>query len=158
MRITSKLRNIILTVVGKASLVSREFGHWYKKGTMHAKHTVALGLGMIFRCSDRELPEELEGRELLQNLGYSCPLNSSIFSKIRREVGEEMIGKVAELIIQELYNDRIVSLIAIDSIYMPYYYYKDEDAAWVMRLRRKRTGVFERKDKERLEKGDTNCM
>ena len=45
MKIISKIRNIILTVVNEASLVSRESGHWYGNGAMYAKHIVALGLG-----------------------------------------------------------------------------------------------------------------
>ncbi len=40
-------------------MVSRELGHWHGNGAMHAKHIVALGLGLIFQCSDYELFDEL---------------------------------------------------------------------------------------------------
>jgi len=42
---------------------------------------------------------------------------------------EEKIGKVAELIIRELYRNRFISLMAIDSTFVPYYFEKDTDAA-----------------------------
>ena len=130
MKTISRIRNIIPTVVGYASYVSKVFGHWYKKGTMHAKHLVALGIGAVFRYSDTELPEELEGRKLLKILGYKSTPDHSAFSKVRKEVGEEIIGKVTELIVQELYKDKTVSLMEIDSTYVPYYFDDDKDAVW----------------------------
>ena len=106
----SKIRNIIPTFVGYTSEVSRNLGHWYEKGTMYAKHIVGLALGSIFRCSDKELPDELESRGLLKPLKYKNPPDPSIFSKVRKEVGEEKIGRTAELIIHELYKGKFVSL------------------------------------------------
>lgn len=154
MKTVSKIRNIALTVVSGASLVSRELGHWYQKGMMHAKHIVALAMGAIFRCSDRELPDELEDRRLLEVLGYkSCP-DSSIYSKVRKEVGEETIGRTAELIIQELYRDRVVSLIAIDSTFVPYYFDKDTDADWgYVTLKKKEQEILKEKTQRGIKKG-----
>lgn len=130
MKIVSKLKKIALSVGNAASLVARGLGHWYEEGTMYAKHIVALGLSPIFRCSDSELSDELEEKGLLKVLGYkSCP-DSSIFSKVRKEVGEEKIGRTTELIIQELYRGRFLSMVAIDSTFLPYYFKKDYDATF----------------------------
>ncbi len=129
MKIISKIKNIIPTVVGKASTVSKAFGHWYGGGKMHAKHIVALGIGSIFRSSDAELPEELRSRGLLKALNYKNSPDSSIYSKVRKEIGEEEIGMIAETIIQELYRYRFVSMVAIDSTYVQYYFAEDTDAA-----------------------------
>ena len=95
---------------------------------MHAKHIVASAMSSIFRCSDSELPEELRSRGLLKTLGYGSAPDSSGYSKVRKEVGEEKIGKVAEFIIWELYRNRFVSMMAIDSTYVPYYFDDDPDA------------------------------
>jgi len=130
MKIVSKLKKIALSVGNAASLVARGLGHWYEEGKMYAKHIVALGLSPIFRCSDSELSDELEEKGLLKVLGYkSCP-DSSIFSKVRKEVGEEKIGRTTELIIQELYRGRFLSMVAIDSTFLPYYFKKDYDATF----------------------------
>ncbi|MGH2639011.1 MAG: transposase, partial [Rhabdochlamydiaceae bacterium] len=149
-KIVSKIRNITPTVVGGASLVSRTLGHRYQKGKMHAKHIVALAIGSIFRCSDAELPEELDDRRLLKVFGYkSCP-DSSIYSKVRKEVGEEKIGKVAELIIQSIYRARFVSIVAIDSTFLPYYFDDDHDAAFgYITLKKNEQEIL----KERTQKG-----
>ena len=49
------------TYVGKlASLVARQLSHWYMNGMAYGKHLVALAIGNIFMCSDRELPDELK--------------------------------------------------------------------------------------------------
>jgi hypothetical protein len=154
MKTISKIRNIIPMVVGCASTVSRTFGHWYQNGKMYAKHIVALGIGSIFRYSDAELPEELKSRGLLKVFGYKNAPDSSIYSRVRKEVGEEKIGKVAELIIQELYRDRFISLIAIDSTFIPYYFEKDEDAAWgYATLNKKDLELLKEKTAKGLKKG-----
>jgi len=126
----SNLKKIIPFVGKLASLVARQLGHWYMNGMAYGKHLVALAIGNIFMCSDRELPNELKDRGLLAVLGYKKPPDHSIFSKIRKYVGEEKIGKLAELIIQELYRDRVVSCIAIDSTYVPHYFENDHDAKY----------------------------
>ena len=153
-KIVSKIRNIALTVVRGASLVSRELGHRYKNGMMHAKHVVALAIGSIFRCSDAELPDELEDKGLLKAFGYKSIPHSSIYSKVRKEVGEVKIGKVAELIIQGVYKNRFVSIVAIDSTFIPYYFEKDTDAAWgYVTLNKKDQELLKTKDKKCLMKG-----
>ncbi len=121
---------------------------------MHAKHIVALAIGAIFRCSDRELPDELEDRRLLKVLGYKrCP-DSSIYSKVRKEVGEEKIGRVAELIVQELYRNRFVSLMAMDSTFIPYYFDDDREAAWgYATLKKKEQELLKEKTQKGLKKG-----
>jgi hypothetical protein len=150
----SKIRNIIPTVVGYASHVSKMFGHWYKNGAMYAKHLVALGLEYIFRYSDTELPDELKSRHLLKVLGYKSEPDHSAFSKVRTEVGEEIVGNVAELIIQELYKFRTVSLMAIDSTYVPYYFSDDPDAAWGYATLKKKEQEFLREGSAKgLKKG-----
>ena len=154
MKIVSKLKNIAPTVVGGASVVSRTLGHWYQKGMMHAKHIVALALGPIFRCSDTELSDELQDKRLLKVLGYkSCP-DSSIFSKVRKEVGEEKIGRTAELIIHELYRGRFISCIAIDSTFLPYYFENDPDAAFgYVTLKKKEQEILKEKTQKGIKKG-----
>jgi len=126
----SNLKKIIPIVEKLASLVARQLGHWYMNGMAYGKHLVALAIGNIFMCSDRELPEELKERRLLTTLGYKNPPDHSIFSKIRKDVGEEKIGRLVELIIHELYRNRVVSCIAIDSTYIPHYFEKDYDAEY----------------------------
>jgi DDE family transposase len=154
MKTISKIRNIIPTFVGYTSEVSRSLGHWYKKGTMYAKHIVGLALGSIFRCSDKELPDELCSRRLLKPLKYRNPPDPSIFSKVRKEVGEEKIGRTAELIIHELYRDRFVSRVAIDSSFLPYYFEKDTDAAWgYATLTKKEQEILKEENKKGLKKG-----
>ena len=150
----SEIRNIIPTFVGYTSEVSRNLGHWYEKGTMYAKHIVGLALGSIFRCSDRELPDELESRGLLKPLRYKNSPNSSIFSKVRKEVGEEKIGRTAELIIHELYRGKFISLMAIDSTFMPYYFDKDPDADFgYATLKRKEQEILKEKTQKGIKKG-----
>ena len=154
MKIVSKIRNIAPTVVGGASVVSRMLGHWYQEGMMHAKHIVTLALGPIFRCTDSELSDELEDKGLLKVLGYKSAPDSSIFCKVRKEVGEEKIGRTTELIIQELYRGRFVSRVAIDSSFIPYYFEKDTDAAWgYVTLNKKDKELLKAKDKKCLMKG-----
>ena len=121
---------------------------------MYGKHIVALALGSIFRCSDRELPDELQCRGLLKILGYQKAPNHSIFSKIRNEVGEKKIGRVAEEIIQELYRGRFVSLMAIDSTYIPYYFEDDLNAKWgYVTLKKKEQEMLKEKTGKGLKKG-----
>ncbi|MCL5440989.1 MAG: hypothetical protein M1448_03885 [Candidatus Marsarchaeota archaeon] len=67
----SKIKKIIPVAMKQVSFVSKELGHWYQDGAMYAKHIIALGLQAIFRCSDNELPDELESRNLLDALGIS---------------------------------------------------------------------------------------
>ena len=154
MKSISKIRNIIPTVVGYASLISRNLGHWYKNGAMYAKHVVALGLNAIFRCSDRELPDELDSRKLLKELKYKRIPDNSIFSKVRKEVGEEKIGRIAELIIHELYKEKFVSCIAIDSTFLPYYFEKDFDAAFgYVTLKKKEQELLKEKTQKGIKKG-----
>jgi hypothetical protein len=129
-KILSKIKKIIPVVRKQVSLVTRELGHWYENGMKYGKHVIGLALGMIFRCSDRELPDELESRRLLGTLGYERTPDHSIFSKVRSEVGEEKIGRVAESIICEIYKNRLLRIIAIDSSYVPYYFEEDKDADW----------------------------
>ena len=128
MKIIKKIKNIIPSIISEVGFKCKEFGHWYGNGTMYGKHIIALGLGNIFRVSDRELPEELESKNLLKILSYKKAPDHSIFSKARKEIGEEIIGSVAESIIQRLYKNRWLSIIAIDSTYVPYYFKKDKDA------------------------------
>ena len=130
MKIIKKIKNIIPSIISEVGFKCKEFGHWYGNGRMYGKHIIALGLGNIFRVSDRELPEELESKNLLKIFGYKNAPDHSIFSKVRREIGEEIIGSVAESIIQRLYKNRWLSIIAIDSTYVPYYFKKDKDAEW----------------------------
>ncbi len=130
MKIIKKIKNIIPSIISKVGFKYKEFGHWYGNGRMYGKHIIALGLGNIFRVSDRELPEELESKNLLKIFGYKNATDNSIFSKVRREIGEEIIGSVAESIIQRLYKNRWLSIIAIDSTYVPYYFKKDKHADW----------------------------
>lgn len=47
-------------------LVSRDLRHWYGNGTLYGKHVAALALWLVFMCSDRELPDELQGREAVE--------------------------------------------------------------------------------------------
>ena len=141
-------------VIGYASMISKTFGHWYDEGKMYAKHIVALGIGSIFRYTDAEIPEELDDRKLLKTLKYKNIPDSSIYSKVRKEIGEEKIGKVAELIIHELYRDRFVSRVAIDSSFIPYYFEKDNDAAWgYATLKKKELELLGDKTKKGLKKG-----
>lgn len=154
MKTLSKIKKIIPIVKGKVSLVSRNLGHWYENGMMFAKNIISLALGAIFRCSDRELPEELEVRGLLKPLGYKRPPSHSIFSKVRKEVGEEKVGRVAEEIIRELYKDRLLSLIAIDSTFVPYCFDKDEDAAFgYVTLKKKEQEVLKERTAKGIKKG-----
>ena len=148
------MRNIIPSVIDGASLVSIGLGHWYGRGKMYAKHIVALGLGAIFRCSDTELPDELESRKLLKIMGYENIPDHTIYSKVRKEVGEEKIGRVAELIIQHIYKNRLLSIVAIDSTYVPYYFDKDYDAKWgYVTLKKKEMEILEEKTKKGLKRG-----
>ena len=62
----SKIKNIIPVVKKQVVLISRELEHWYENGLMYSKHIIRLALGNIFRCSDRELPDELRSRDLLK--------------------------------------------------------------------------------------------
>ena len=130
MKIIKKIKNIIPSIISKVGFKYKEFGHWYGNGRMYRKHIIALGVGNIFRVSDREIPEELESKNLLKIFGYKNATDNSIFSKVRREIGEEIIGSVAESIIQRLYKNRWLSIIAIDSTYVPYYFKKDKDVDW----------------------------
>lgn len=154
MKILSKIKRII-PIVGKyATFVSRELGHWYENGKMYGKHIIALACGSIFRCSDRELPDELADRRLLGILGYKNAPDNSIFSKVRKDVGEEKIGRVAELIIQELYKNRFVSLMGMDSSYVPYYFEEDADAAWgYVTLKKKEQEILKEKSTKGLKRG-----
>ena len=121
---------------------------------MHARHVVALAIGSIFRCSDSELPEELRSRGLLKTLGYKSAPDSSGYSKVRKEVGEEKIGKVAEFIIWELYRNMFVSLMAIDSTYVPYYFDDDPDARYgYVTPKKKEREMLKAKGKKCLKKG-----
>ena len=121
---------------------------------MYAKQIVALALGSIFRCSDTELSDELEDKGLLKVLGYKSRPESSIFSKVRKEVGEEKIGRTTELIIQELYRGRFISTVAIDSTFLPYYFKKDYDATFGYVTLKKKEQEFLNDDKPKgLKKG-----
>ncbi|MCL4380894.1 transposase, partial [Candidatus Marsarchaeota archaeon] len=128
MKTIKKIKNIIPSIIPEVGFKCKEFGHRYGNGTMYAKHVIAMALGNIFRVSDRELPEELESKNLLKVLSYKNAPDHSIFSKVRREIGEEIIGCVAESIMQRLYKNKWLSIIAIDSTYVPYYFKKDKDA------------------------------
>lgn len=154
MKVLSKIKKIIPVVEKQVALVSRELGHWYGDGMLYGKHVVALALGSIFRCSDRELPDELHVRGLLKILGYQSAPDHSIFSKVRSEIGEEKIGRVAESIIRSMYKDKILRIVAIDSTYIPYWFEFDTDAAWgYATLTRKEQEVLREKTKKGLKKG-----
>ena len=124
----SKIKHIMLSVINEVSFTCRKFNHWYGNGRMYAKHIIALAIGNIFRVSDRELPEELKSRGLLKILGYKNMPNHSIFSKVRKALGEEIIGQTAGFVIQQLYKNRSILLIAIDSTFVPYWFKKDKNA------------------------------
>ncbi len=138
----------------QAALVSRSLGHWYGNGMLYGKHVVALALGAVFRCSDRELSDEMQSRGLLKSLGYQTEPDHSIFSKVRSEVGEDKVGRVAESIICEVYKDRHLRLIAIDSSYVPYYFEDDPDAVWgYVTLTKKEQEVLKDKTQKELKRG-----
>lgn len=154
MKILSRIKKVIPSAGKLASLVSREFGHWYMNGSAYGKQITALALGNIFRCSDRELPDELESRGLLSPLGYKNPPDHSIFSKVRKEIGEEKLGMVSELIIHEIYRDRLISLVAIDSSFIPYYFEDDADAAYgYVTLTKKEQEMLKEKTRRGIKKG-----
>ncbi|MGH2639377.1 MAG: transposase, partial [Rhabdochlamydiaceae bacterium] len=116
--------------------------------------SVALAIGSIFRCSDAELPDELGDKGLLKVLGYGNIPHCSIYSKVRKEVGEEKIGKVAELIIQSIYRDRFVSMVAIDSTFLPYYFDDDKDAAFgYATLKKKEQELLKERTQKGIKKG-----
>ena len=153
-KILSKIKKIIPVVMKQVALVSRDLGHWYGNGMLYGKHVAALALGSIFRCSDRELPDELQSRGLLKAFGYQTTPDHSIFSKVRSEVGEEKVGRVAESIICGLYKDRRLRLIAIDSSYVPYYFEDDLDAVWgYATLTKKEQEVLKEKTQKGLKRG-----
>ena len=121
---------------------------------MYSKHIIGLALGTVFRCSDRELPDELRSRGLLKVLGYKGLPDHSIFSKVRSEIGEEKVGKVAESIIRVVYKDRFLRLVTIDSSYAPYYFEDDKDAAWgYVTLTKKEQEMLKEKTKKGIKKG-----
>ena len=154
MKTISKIKNIIPSIKLRASLVSRNLGHVYKNGEMYAKHIVALGLEYIFRCSDRELPDELHDRNLLKVLGYKKPPDHSVYSMVRKEIGEEKIGRIAELLIQELYRSRTISMIVVDSTFMSYYFADDKDAAFgYATLKKKEQELLKEKTQKGIKKG-----
>lgn len=154
MKILSKIKKIIPIVGGLAGLVSKELGHWYENGMAYGKHVIALALGSIFRCSDRELPDELEDRRLLKSLGYKNPPDHSAFSKVRKEVGEEKVGRLAEAIIREIYKNKFVSIVAIDSTFVPYYFEGDSDADWgYVTLKKKEQELLKEKTAKGIKKG-----
>lgn len=153
-KILSKIKKVIPVVKKQVALVSRELGHRYGDGMLYGKHVIGLAFGSIFRCSDRELPDELQSRGLLKILGYNTAPDHSIFSKVRSEVGEEKIGRVAESIICGLYKDRFLRLIAIDSSYVPYYFEDDLDAVWgYATLTKKEQEVLKEKTQKGLKRG-----
>jgi hypothetical protein len=153
-KILSKIKKIIPVVMKQVALVSRDLGHWYGNGMLYGKHVAALALGSIFRCSDRELPDELQSRGLLKAFGYQTTPDHSIFSKVRSEVGEEKVGRVAESIICGLYKDRRLRLIAIDSSYVPYYFEDDLDAVWgYATLTKKEQEVLKEKTQKGFKRG-----
>lgn len=153
-KILSKIKKVIPVVKKQVALVSRELGHRYGDGMLYGKHVIGLAFGSIFRCSDRELPDELQSRSLLKILGYNTAPDHSIFSKVRSEVGEEKIGRVAESIICGLYKDRFLRLIAIDNSYVPYYFEDDLDAVWgYATLTKKEQEVLKEKTQEGLKRG-----
>ena len=65
-----KIRNMIPAVVGGASAVSRALDHWHHWGSMHAKHIVALGLGLIFSAATRNYMMGWNAGGLLKVLKY----------------------------------------------------------------------------------------
>lgn len=94
MKIISKTRNITLTVVNEASLVSMELGHWYGNGAMHAKHIVALGMGLIFQCSDYELSDELSDKKLLKVLWYKSESDKSTSLRSERKLERKKLERL----------------------------------------------------------------
>ncbi len=62
--------------------------------------------------------------------------------------------KSQSLIIHELYRDRFVSRVAIDSSFLPYYFEKDTDAAWgYATLKKKELELLGERNKKGLKKG-----
>ena len=51
-----------------------------------------------------------------------------MLSKVRSEIGEEKIRRVAESIIRKIYKNRFLHLIVIDSTYLPYWFKLDNDS------------------------------
>jgi hypothetical protein len=84
MGIVSKIKNIALTAVNKAGLVSMESGHRYQKGMMHAKHIAAVA-GFDIWMRDAELPGELKDRRSLRALWHKNIPYSPTYSKVRKE-------------------------------------------------------------------------
>ena len=84
MKIIKKIKNIIPSIISEVGFKCKEFCHWYENGRMYRKHIIALGVGNIFRVSDRELPEELESKNLLKIFGYKSARSFNIFKSAKR--------------------------------------------------------------------------
>ncbi len=115
MNIIKKIRNKIGEVWAAASLIACGLGHKYENGRLVGRQITAISIENLLGCSDKELPDRLEDNGLLQNLGYKKKPESSIFSRVRKDVGSAAIMEVNQFIIQRLYRNRTVRLLAIDS-------------------------------------------
>ena len=115
MNIIKKIRNKIGEVWAAASLIACGLGHKYENGRLVGRQITSIAIENLLSCSDKELPDSLENYQLLDTLGYKKKPDPSIFSHVRKEVGSHAIMEVDQFIIQRLYQDRSVRLLAIDS-------------------------------------------
>ncbi len=123
-----KIKNKIGEVWAATSLIACELGHTYENGRLVGRQIAALAIENLLPCSDKELPDCLENNGLLEVLGYKKKPDPSIFSHVRKEVGSRAIMEVDQLIIQCLYKDRFIRLLAIDSKFIPTFSKNDVQA------------------------------
>lgn len=130
MNIIKKIRNKIGAVWAAASVIACGLGHKYENGRLVGRQIAAIAIENLLSCSDKELPDCLENYQLLDTLGYKKKPEPSIFSHVRKEVGSHAIMEVGQFIIQCLYRDRSIRLLAIDSKFIPTFSKNDAQALW----------------------------
>lgn len=128
MNIIKKIRNKIGEVWAAASLIAYSLGHKYENGRLVGRQIAAIAIENLLTCSDRELPDCLENYQLLDALGYKKSPNPSIFSHVRKEIGAKAIMEVDQFIIQRLYRNRSIRLLAIDSKFIQTFSKNDAQA------------------------------
>ena len=128
MNIVKKIKNKVSEVWAAASLIAVSTGHIYAKGRLVGRQITAIAIENLLGCSDKELPDRLEDNGLLQLLGYDKKPDPSIFSHVRKGIGSNAIMNVDLFIIQRLYRDRTVRLLAIDSKFIQTYSKDDKEA------------------------------
>ena len=73
---------------------------------------------------------------------------------MRKDIGEEKVGRLAELLMQEIYRGRFVSMVAIDSSYVTYCFEDDWDAKWgYATLSKKENGILGEGTRKGLKRG-----